>query len=277
MTTLSTIFERSRYKCPAEKNGNDIRSQHTRGKKSSERIAIRRNRVLLPACLIIVNSLLSHGDSLWTPEFRGYLQDGSRVEIGDTVQIIIDADLSLSYESVSTDTGSFTLEFSGGEYGDLFSFLPQASRKQDGRVRGSDEYSFSSEVAARITEFDTSGLAYIEGGRTLSIGAKKESLQITGWIDLKDVRQDKSVSFSRIVDSRLVFQGFLDSSGSVLSKEDFEEFIRELPAATADAADEVPAGAESREQPSAGLRLSEEKKQELLLSLVNRLLDLLFQ
>ena len=307
LTDKNGTVERSTNSCRAVRRKSDTRSRPINAKKSSGKTGIRRNKrsVTLIIGFLLLSAATAAGDSLWSTEFSGYLDDEQIIEIGDTVIVKIDADFSLSFRSTSVDSKTFTLEFGGGEYGELFSFLPQIRASGDQDVKGSDELQLSSELAVRVTEIAEDGLLYVQGSRTIAVMGKEESLSLSGWLDPKDVGRNREIPFSRIADLRLVYRSLIQPEDEVLRDEDIEAVLQELvspeqesapPAEEAAAGEEEGVGAAAVEaaptgeeggQPEVAAEetpagpatpsLTEEKKKELFLRYVNRLLDLIFQ
>ncbi len=226
-------------------------------------------------------------DSLWTPGFEGYLTAKTAVQAGDIVLVQINSTSSLSFEASANDSKTITLEFSGGEFGNLFSFLPATRTGGSQSAKGKQEYELQTEIAGRITEIDIDGNALIEGSRTFSLENKRELVSISGWIDPETLGPDRRVSFSQLADSRLSFRTFLEPATATLSPADIEEVIEviQAPAAAppAVAGAQGPAQPETEAVPAAATQerrsyqLTQEKKVELFLSYINRLVDLLFQ
>jgi hypothetical protein len=220
-------------------------------------------------------------DSLWTPGFSGYLSSEN-------------ASSSLSFEASTSDAKNITFEFSGGEFGNLFSFLPTTRTGGNQSVKGKQDYALETEIAARIAEIDETGKARLEGTRTFSLENKEELIAIGGWIDPSTLGSDRRISFSQLADARLRFRTFLQPAGATLTAADIEEVIETIqipaaapataaPAETAPAAAAAPGGqpAAARVEPviqeRRSYQLSQEKKVELFLSYINRMVDLLFQ
>jgi hypothetical protein len=231
-------------------------------------------------------------DSLWTPGFPGYLSSESAVREGDIVLVQIDASSRLAFEASTNDAKNITFEFSGGEFGNLFSFLPATRTGGNQSVKGNQDYSLETEIAVRVAEIDGTGKARLEGSRTFSLENKEELVAITGWIDPSALGSDRRVSFSQLADARLRFRTFLQPAGATLSAADIEEVIEtiEIPVLTpaagaappeaeaeAETAGAAPARTETVIQERRSYQLSQEKKIELFLSYINRMVDLLFQ
>ncbi len=245
-------------------------------------------RVLFP--LILAAGVGSWADTLWTPSFDGYLSARSALSAGDIVYVQIDGASSLSFQAAASDAKSLTLEFSGGEFGNLFSFLPQTRSGGEMSSRGRQQYSLESRFAARVTQVDATGKARIEGTRSVALEGKQESLALSGWLDPADLLAGREVRFSRLADSRLSFRTLLEPAAPVLSSRDIQQIVASLPppgappqAAPAGAAAAPPAGyAAAAPQTTGSARaaeytLTDARKVELFLRYVNRLIDFLFR
>ena len=164
------------------------------------------------------------------------------------------------------------------------SFLPQVSSSGNRKVKGSESHSFKSSLAARVVEVDPSGHFFVQGGRTVSIEGKEQSVAVSGWVNPADLNKKREIAFTKIADSRIVFKSFLQPGDPILTEEDIDVFAG-LPAPTAvsdttgasEASSEVTA---ATTKPAADIKagqLGEEKKRELLLLYINRLVDLIFR
>ena len=258
-----TNIERRRFKCLAERKENVINSRHTSERKSLEKIDIKRNKFLLIISLFLIISAVSHSDSFWTQDFNGYIYGNSNIGIGEIIFISINTDFSLSFNSSSKDDKSITLEFSGGEYGDLLSFLPVVKSGGNNTIKGDEEHTLNTALVARVTRISDDGYLYIQGNRSILLDGKEETLAITGWINPVDLSREREISFSKIAESRLTFQSFLRPGADILTSMDITAIISDI--------------SEENDGSSASISLSEEKKQELFLIYVNRLVDIIFQ
>ena len=233
---------------------------------------------LFASLLLVLSTPVQTGaDSLWTPGFSGYLNSKTAVGQGDIVLVQIDASSSLSFEASSTDAKNITMEFSGGEFGNLFSFLPSTRTGGSQSVKGSQDYSLETEIAARVAEIDETGKARLAGSRSFSLENKQELVSISGWIDPAALGSDRRVSFSQLADARLIFRTFLAPAGATLTAADIEEVIETIETTPAGAVASTEPTAETVVRESRSYQLSQEKKIELFLSYINRMVDLLFQ
>ena len=253
--------------------------------------------------LLAVTALGVWSENLTSPGFKGYLS-GKGLAKGDSVFVQIDTTSKLAFTASSTDARMFTLEFSGGVTGNLFSFIPPGRTAGDRSLKGTQELSVEGRIPVTVEEVDASGRARVRGSRTIEIEGRKESIEITGWADPRDVEGDRTVGFSMLADARLVYTTFLSSARDVLTPEDIEQVLLALPqtpegaaliqpagtagagtgpaaatAATGTAAGAGPAGATqpaAQPAPLTTVTLTDRKKLELLLVYLNRLVDLVF-
>jgi hypothetical protein len=233
--------------------------------------------ILIP--VILAASLGGWADTLWTPSFDGYLSAGRAVAAGDIVYVQIDGATSLSFQAAASDAKSLTLEFSGGEFGNLFSFLPQVRSGGEQSGSGRQQYALESRFAARVAQVDQTGKARIEGTRSVALEGRQESLALSGWLDPADLVSGREVRFSQLADARLAFRTLLEPAAPTLTSRDIQQIVAALAEPTAGAS---PQGAGSvGAAPAAGARaeysLTDARKRELFLRYVNRLVDFLFR
>jgi hypothetical protein len=256
--------------------------------------------ILFLAALVVA----VQAESLTSPDFKGYLS-GKGLAKGDSVFVQIDTTSKLAFTASSTDSRVFTLEFAGGVTGNLFSFIPQGRTGGDRSLEGKQELSLSGRIPAVVQEVDAAGRALVHGSRAIEIEGRQESIEIGGWVDPRDVDGDRTVGFSMVADARLVYHTLLSSARDVLTAEDIREVLAVLPQTAEGAAVIQPAGAAvatgvavqpgtvgttgaattgatgtataaTQPVPPTSFTLTDQKKLELLLVYLNRLVDLVF-
>jgi len=234
-------------------------------------------RTFLKSLIVCIFSLVCWvplSESLWTPGFQGYLSSESAVRLGDTVFVQVDADSRLTFSSTTSDSRNITLDFTGGEYGNLFSFLPVITARGDTRLEGEEAFRYSTLIGGRVTEIDAAGKARIAGFRSTSVAGNGETVSVSGWLDPRDLGSERVIAFSRLADARLSFSTFLQPSEQVLTERDIEEIVSTLLEAPSEGDAEANAAAAPAQR---SYQLSEDKKRELLLRYINRMVDLIFQ
>jgi hypothetical protein len=223
------------------------------------------------SCLLTLCFTGAFAESLWDDTFPGYIAGSSALAVGDIVVVEIDANMQLQFNSSSKDSKTITLEFSGGEYGDLFSFLPRALARGDRSLQGRESYSLKTDLVTRVTQIDANGNAFIQGTRTIQFEGKGDSITLSGWVSPKDLDQQHKISYTKVADVRLAFRSFLQPQGTVLTDQDIQRIITQ--------GAQPPAGPGGAPAPGqAGtVGLTDAKKRELVLEYINRIVDIIFR
>jgi hypothetical protein len=218
------------------------------------------------------------GESLWDSTFPGYLSKTNKAKIGDIVTVSINSDFSLSFVSSSTDSKQFTLEFSGGQYPDLFSFIPLAKSGDATNLKGREDYSFKSDVVTRIARIEGQNLVFIQGSKTVAIDGKSESVTISGFINPQDIGTDKKIPFSKVADSRLTLKTLIEPSSDTLTQNDIEEVITDLKTETQGGSPATATQLQGTPTPGGPKKFSikDPKKKELFFRYINKLIDIIF-
>jgi hypothetical protein len=252
---------------------------------------------MLPFLLLVALAPAS-GDSLWSPDFKGYLSGSKGFTVGDTLLVQIDASSSLSFTASTNDSKSLTLEFSGGDSGNLFSFLPQVRTGGTMTTTGRDNLSLRTQLPVVVTAINADGSAQVQGSRTVAVQGKNESITVSGSASPGQMDQKGTINFSRLANARLSYTTLLASAQNVLSNADIQTLLAATPApaagAAAPAAAAAPGGAAAAAAPAAGaaapaaataapaspaapqLTISDARKRQLLLQYLNRLIDIVF-
>jgi flagellar basal body L-ring protein FlgH len=252
-------------------------------------------KAIVTVSLLIVSLAAAEAESLWSPDFKGYLSGSKGFSKGNTVIVGIDTSSALSFSASNSDSKNLTLEFSGGETGNLFSFLPQVKAGGSQSAKGAQQYKMRGEIPALVTEVDPSGRALVQGSRSIQLQGKEESITVSGWVNRKDVDQKGIVPLSRVGEVKLVFKTLLAPSQPILSDKDIRTIIAAAPAAPVTSGTPAPAASmtpsvapgiaaqpatpaspSAQTAPAAVTSLTEERKKELLLLYLNRLIDILF-
>jgi hypothetical protein len=240
------------------------------------------------AVAFLLLALRAAGDTLWTSDFQGYLGSAARLHSGDTIVITFTQGFSLSFKSVATENKKLTLELSGGPYGDLLSFLPAARTDGARTVTGDSQATLKGALAATVAEIEGGTRLKLHGLRVVAINGREESIELTGAVSAADVSADRRVDFSRLVEPRLVYRGPIEPADETVRAEDLEEIVAAAaaavvpaapgaaPAAAGAAAAPPPAVAAPAQPAQTRYRLSDERRRELLLRYVNRIVDVLF-
>lgn len=225
---------------------------------------------------IIFLTLITYGamaETLWNPDFKGYITSSPVVAVGDVVLVKIDSGSSLSFSSSRQDSKRITLEFTGGDSGNLFSFLPNIKSGDTLNGKGKNSYNLKTLIAARVKSIDNRGKAQIQGTRSVSIDGKLESITLAGWIDPEDLEKNNTIPFTRVADSRILYTTILEPGKTTLTAKDIKETLtRQVPVENTAAG----GGAATRQSTQKQYSLTDAKKRELLLLYINKMIDLIF-
>jgi len=254
-------------------------------------------RIVMPF-LLLAALMPAGGESLWSPDFKGYLSGGRGLAAGDALVVQIDASSSLSFSSSSNDSKNLTLEFSGGDSGNLFSFLPQVRTGGTQSATGKDSLSLKTQIPVVVTAVNPDGTAQVQGSRAITVEGKNESITVSGTVTPSLLDQKGSINFSRLANARLTYTTFLASAKDVLSPADLQQLLAPAPAATAapaaggtapaaagaaapaatgtTTAAAAPAATAAGTAAQTGLSIPDARKKELLLLYLNRLIDIVF-
>jgi len=231
---------------------------------------------------LFVAASATFADSLWSPDSSGLLTGASGLQPGDTILVTIDINQDLSYDSSRIDSERVSIELTGGEGDGLFSFLPSGSSSGNQSLDGSEAIEIETTVAVSVVGVDENGNLTLSGGRTVVIQGKQATVTLTGTVDPALLGEGRTLPISSIADARIVYETLLSTGRPNILSQDIEE----EPVIAASAAEAtVQTDGEAGEAGAAGITepvatvpaLTEEKKRELLLLYVNRLIDLVFE
>ncbi|MFP4363434.1 MAG: flagellar basal body L-ring protein FlgH [Spirochaetia bacterium] len=264
--------------------------------------------LFLIALFFTIPASIVFSESLWDPNSTGRYGMELNIDTGDVLIVTIDNETSLSFSSSQIDSQSIDISFSGGETGDLLSFLPQIETTQNFSTESEEEISFSTRIPVLITGQSQNGLYQLQGSRTFAVSTRSEVINVSGFVHPSQINPDRTIGFNAILDARLSFQTAFDTQTNVIDLEDidFPEYVTEedLPeeegetqqdetaeaetvseedaqAAETPTQEEAPAQEagtqeEDEEETQETPQLSEERRRELLVQYVNRFLSIIF-
>ncbi len=233
------------------------------------------------------------GETLWNPDFGGYISDGSGFKVGTTLSVIVTPSTRLTLTSSHIDSTEGRLNFSGGKGEGLFDFLPEASGSSSFNLEEESSYTLETSVTARVTRRGEDGLYFLEGRRSILLNSNRETLRISGWFSPDGVSSEGTLAFDMLHEAELEYISPGLAREDVLSPEDLTEKQegRAIPETTPQEAQlsegqdtgEVvegeTRGTESPEVEDDGtipLSLTAEKQEELLIRYFNRFIRSFF-
>ena len=184
----------------------------------------------LAIAFLLLSGLLPAGaESLWSPDFKGYLGGGPGLAAGEVLVVEIDASSSLSFSASNTDSKNAHSRVLRRRDGEPFSFLPQVRTGGAQSTKGKEELSLSTQIPVVVVQVGADGRAQVQGSRTISLEGKEESVTVSGRVDPSLVDAKRRIPLSLLTDARLVYRTFLRPSRDVLTQRDLQEIFAAQP------------------------------------------------
>jgi hypothetical protein len=251
----------------------------------------RMNRLIRTATLVVAPLFLlpvyGSPESLWDPSFDGYISSASAFPIGGTLVVELDSRTMLTITSSRVHNQRIDLEISGGEAGGLFDFLPSGGSSSSASVTGKDDLSLDAVFAVRIVSVGPDGMLRVDGSRIIVTDDRSQTIELEGIVDPRLVSDGSRIASSAIADLVIRYSGVLDRDSPAVVAADLVRIVENgatdaaTPSGSA-AAGTAAVAASTRPSPAdAGatgvppaLELTEEKRDELLVELLDRILSL---
>ena len=231
-------------------------------------------RNIISLALLLLSVSYGMSQSLWDSSFDGYISGSDAIGVGSTIIVYLDNKTSLSFAASRVDSKRISIELTGGE-GDLFAFLPTGTSSTNESLTGESEVTISATIATRVVGIDASGSLLLQGQSSLRSDSRTETIEITGVVDPALVLEGNRISSSSMADLSIVFTTLLELDTPVLTADDL---VREVSPIAVDIA-ETATDPAIESAPSADadetLAISGERREELLLVYINRLVDLI--
>ena len=240
--------------------------------------------------------------SLWNPDFKGYINPNPALAVGDIVVVELNENTALNFSFSQKEDRQLTLQFSGGEGGNLFSFLPTVRTGGNEAGKGNDKVKLKAKIAARVTKVTGNGILRIEGTKSMNLGKKSQSISISGYVAASDLKAGNTIDFVKVADATLTYKTLVEPGTPILTSNDINEVITQAATGGVQGSAQGGAGARGSQPPVAGgvagataggtqpvtvpagsspqkksLTLTDAKKKELLLIYLNRMIQLIFQ
>lgn len=224
-----------------------------------------KNTVIFSIILLIFSQFHILALSLWDNNIGERLVRARKYEIGEIIRIQIDEKNILSYKATLNNNKSGSLTITGGDVSDMFSFLPDASSKQNFSAANTDELIISSTISGVISEITPVGLLRINGKKEIQVDKNKETIEISGLVHPKSINESGVINSVDLTNSSITYTTGIGSDSLVLTSNDFQEIESDAGPGNSDAASKQV------------LELTDNKKTQLLLRYLNNLIDLLIK
>lgn len=214
---------------------------------------------LLTIVTIFSLSLILLSQSLWDDKAANIYSYKINYKEGDSIKVFIDETTSVKYKSNTKALKTYKLNIKGGEMSALFNFLPEGNVEENKTAQDSDEVEIVNELQARVISVGENYIT-IEGRKSFIFNNRTSTIEINGDVNFTDITGNRVYS-KDISNQTLRISTLLENSGALINSADLERVVLN-PDATTDIREET--------------RLTEERKQEILLEYFNKLLNTIF-
>lgn len=187
--------------------------------------------------------------TLWDDAAGDVYSRKIRYRVNDSIKIKIDEKTKLKYTGSSKTLKTASIKSQGGELAGVFEIVPSADVNESKESSDKDELEYVAELQGRIIDVKDSYVT-VSGSKTISIDNKVSRISIRGDIALGDLKGN-TVNASDFMDERLEITTAVENAFLPLTDEDF------------DVSSDV-------------IVLTEEKKRDLLVKYLNKMLNVLF-
>lgn len=198
---------------------------------------------------LIVGCFFLCSATLWDDAVGDIYSRKIRYRVNDSVKIKIDEKTKLKYTGSSKTLKTTSITSQGGELAGVFEIVPSADVNESKESSDKDELEYVAELQGRIIDVKDSYVT-VSGSKTISIDNKVSRISIRGDIALGDLKGN-TVNASDFMDERLEITTAVENAFLPLTDEDF------------DVSSDV-------------IVLTEEKKRDLLVKYLNKMLNVLF-
>lgn len=198
---------------------------------------------------LIVGCFFLCSATLWDDAAGDIYSRKIRYRVNDSVKIKIDEKTKLKYTGSSKTLKTTSITSQGGELAGVFEIVPSADVNESKESSDKDELEYVAELQGRIIDVKNNYVT-VSGSKTISIDNKVSRISIRGDIALSDLKGN-TVNASDFMDERLEITTAVENAFLPLTEEDF------------DVSSDV-------------IVLTEEKKRDLLVKYLNKMLNVLF-
>ncbi|POZ60826.1 flagellar basal body L-ring protein FlgH [Chromobacterium alticapitis] len=160
--------------------------------------------------------LPANGSIFQAASYRPLFQDNMPVQVGDTLQIMIQENSSTSQSEQTTDTRTSSLSSSinagvkipflpSGLAGGLggTSFGSSGSANNTGKGNSQVATTFVSSITVTVIDVLPNGNLQVSGEKKVRINSDTESIRLSGVVNPRDISPDRTISSLKVSDARI--------------------------------------------------------------------------
>lgn len=198
---------------------------------------------------MLFNCFLLCAANLWDNQAADVYSRKIRYRVNDGVKIRVDEKTKLKYTSSSKSLKTTSVNSQSGELSGVFEVIPSGDVNESKESSSKDEFEYIAELQGRIIDVKDNYVT-VSGSKTVSVDNKVSRISIRGDVALNDLKGN-NVNASDLMDERLEITTMIENAYFPLTNEDLDVS-------------------------SDSVILTEEKKRDLLLQYLNKMLNVLF-
>lgn len=198
---------------------------------------------------VIFGCFLLCSATLWDNQAGDIYSRKIRYKVNDSVRIQIDERTKLKYTGSSKTLKTMSVNSQSTELSGVFEVIPSGDVNESKDSSNKDEFEYVAELQGRIIDVKDNYVT-VSGSKTISIDNKVSRISIRGDVALSNLKGN-NVKAADLMDERLEITTAVDNAYLPLTDEDLDES-------------------------SDVVVLTEEKKRDLLVKYLNKMLNVLF-
>lgn len=198
---------------------------------------------------MLFNCFLLCSANLWDNQAADVYSRKIRYKVNDGVKIRVDEKTKLKYTGSSKSLKTTAVNSQSGELSGVFEVIPSGDVNESKESSNKDEFEYVAELQGRIIDVKDNYVT-VSGSKTISVDNKLSRISIRGDVALNNLKGN-NVDASDLMDESLEITTMIDNAYLPLTSEDLDVS-------------------------SDSVVLTEEKKRDLLLQYLNKMLNVIF-
>jgi flagellar basal body L-ring protein FlgH len=187
--------------------------------------------------------------TLWDDAAGDVYSRKIRYRVNDSIKILIDEKTKLKYTGSSKSLKSTSVNSQGSQVSAVFDVIPSGDINESKESSNKDEFKYTAQLQGRIIDVKDNYVT-VSGSKTISVDNKVSRISIHGDVALSDLKGN-CVNAADLMDERLEITTAVENAYLPLIDEDLDVS-------------------------SDTVTLTEEKKRDLLVKYLNKMLNVLF-
>lgn len=198
---------------------------------------------------MLFNCFLLCSVNFWDDQAADVYSRKIRFKVNDSVKVRVDEKTKLKYAGSSKSLKTTSVNSESGELSGVFGIIPSGDVNESKESSSKDEFEYIAELQGRIIDIKDNYIT-VSASKTVSVDNKVSRISIRGDVALNDLKGN-NIYASDLMDERLEITTMIENAYFPLTNEDLDVS-------------------------SDSVSLTEEKKRDLLLQYLNKMLNVIF-